>query len=48
LEIIDFVDDRFKADGYMALRGEPKVWENFGRHQLQRHSFANNSDKQPE
>jgi len=48
LEMIDFVDDRFKAHRYTALREELKVWKNFRWHQLQRHSFANNSDQQSE
>ena len=48
LEIIDFVEDRFKAQGHIACREELKVWENLRCHQLQRSSFANDSDKQPE
>ena len=31
-----------------GARGTRSLWENLGFHHLRRHSFANNSDKQPE
>jgi CRP-like cAMP-binding protein len=40
--------DELQVHRYTALREEPKVWKNFRCHQLQRRSFANNSDKQAE
>jgi hypothetical protein len=29
VELIDFIQDRFKSHEYTAFRQKPKVWENF-------------------